>query len=264
MTGTGERLRAAYSQGAAAVFSSKVADYHASRPDYPAALFDALLPAQPIVVADVGAGTGLFTRGLLARGHQVHAVEPSAEMRAVADAAFAREPRFRSVAGTAEATTLPDGSVDLVTAAQAFHWFDIQRARAECLRVLRPGGEMLLVWNDRVAGDAAHDTFDALAAEFGGEQRGALLAHAASRHEAPRFFAGAPVRELAFDHQQRLDVAGLASLLFSRSYMPARNSPAGEQLLQRVQAAFDRCSDGDGAITLRYRTVALVGRPRPA
>jgi SAM-dependent methyltransferase len=260
VTGSGERLRDLYAGDVPAVFSAKVADYHASRPDYPAALFDTLLTA-PAAVADVGSGTGLFTRGLLARGHEVHAVEPSAEMRAAAEAQFTDEPRFHSVAGSAEATTLADVSVDAVTAAQAFHWFDIPRCRAECLRILRPAGQVALVWNDRVLADPVHDALGEVFAEFGGEKREALLAHEASRSHAPAFFNGAVVRELAFDHQQRLDAAGLIALVCSRSYMPARNSSAGADVAARVQRVFDAHADA-ATITLRYRTVALVGRPQ--
>lgn len=261
MPGSGERLRALYAGDVPAVFSAKVADYQASRPDYPDALFDTLFAA-PSAVADLGSGTGLFTRGLLAHGHEVQAVEPSAEMRAAAEAQYTQEPRFHSVAGTAEATTLPDASVDAVTAAQAFHWFDIPRARAECLRILRPAGVVALVWNDRVLDDPAQVALGDVFAEFGGEKREALLAHEASRSHAPAFFNGAAVRELAFDHQQRLDAVGLIALVCSRSYMPARSSPAGAEVAARVQHVFDRHADADAGITLRYRTVALIGRPR--
>jgi SAM-dependent methyltransferase len=261
MPGSGERLRAVYAGDVPAVFSAKVADYKSSRPDYPAALFDAL-PAAPAVVADVGAGTGLFTRGLLARGYEVHAVEPSAEMRATAEAQFAHEPRFHSVGGSAEATTLPDAAVQLVTAAQAFHWFDAQRARAECLRVLKPGGEVALVWNDRALEDPAHRALDEVFDEFGGEKRQALLAHEANRSQAPAFFNGAPVQELAFEHRQCLDAAGLIALVCSRSYMPARASEAGAEVAARVQQVFDTHAGAGTGVTLRYRTVALIGRPR--
>jgi SAM-dependent methyltransferase len=260
MLASGERLRAAHAGDVTTAFSTKVTDYRASRPDYPAALFDAL-PTAPAAVADVGAGTGLFTRGLLARGHEVFAVEPSAEMRAAAEAQFAGEPRFHSVAGSAEATTLPDAAVHLVTAAQAFHWFEVERARAECLRVLRPGGEVALVWNDRVLEDPVHRALDEVFAEFGGEKRQALLAHEASRSHAPAFFNGAPVRERTFDHRQRLDAAGLIALVCSRSYMPVRSSPAGTDVAARVQRLFDTHADA-GGVTLRYRTLALIGRPR--
>ena len=153
---TGAQLRSLYApQGSTGhIFSSKVTGYVASRPDYPAALFDALRTTcdlQPgALVADVGAGTGLLTRGLLARGYTVTAIEPSDAVRSAADHALEHVPAYSSASGTAEQMPLPPQSVDLITAAQAFHWFDIKAARAECLRVLKPQGHVALIWNDRV------------------------------------------------------------------------------------------------------------------
>ena len=123
---TGAALRALYapSGGVPAAFSAKVADYVASRPDYPPALFDALRKACALRngarIADVGAGTGLLTRGWLERGYEVVAVEPNPAMRDACDRHCRAFERYRSVEGTAEAMPLAAGSVDLVTAAQAF------------------------------------------------------------------------------------------------------------------------------------------------
>src|SRR4030095_4583501 len=107
-------------------------------------------------VADVGAGTGLLTRGLLARGFDVVAVEPNPAMREACDRYCAAFDRYRSVEGTGESMPLPAASIDLITAAQAFHWFDIDPARAECLRVLTPHGKVALIWNDRDFSDPLH------------------------------------------------------------------------------------------------------------
>ena len=104
------------------------------------------------VVADVGSGTGILTALLLDHGNTVHAVEPNAAMAAEATARLGGNPRFHAVAGRAEATGLPDASCDVVTAAQAFHWFDIDPTRREFRRILRPGGAVVLVWNIRRTG----------------------------------------------------------------------------------------------------------------
>jgi SAM-dependent methyltransferase len=264
---TGARLRGLYAHdgGVGQVFSAKIADYVASRPDYPAALFDALATDAGLVpgavVADLGAGTGLLTAGLLARGAQVTAIEPSAEMRAAADAWLGAKPGYRSQPGSAEATGLPDASVDLITAAQAFHWFDIAPAQREALRVLRPAGQVALIWNDRREGDPLHVAMDELFAEFGGERRRAMIAHETGRGDVPAFFGFAP-RRFAFDHAHRLDRAGLLALAFSRSYMPARASDAGRAAAQALQTLFERFADADGSVTVRYTTVLMLGRPR--
>ena len=262
---TGERLRSLYAAdgGAPGVFSQKVADYAASRPDYAAALFDLLAsrcpPSVGGLVADVGAGTGLLTRDLLRRGYDVVAVEPSAAMRAEADRQLGASAGYRSVDGTAEAMPLAAASVDLVAAAQAFHWFDIERARAEFLRVLKPRGSVALIWNDRVFEDPLHVAFDELSARFGGARRGALLAHEDRAH-VPRFFGAGRWEELAWPHAHRLDAAGFLALIFSRSYIPARDTPAGREVAAAAQAVFDRFAT-DGAVEVRYRTVLFFGRP---
>lgn len=264
---TGAALRAQHAGGTGAIFGAKVRDYQAARPDYPAALFEALaeelLPARPRV-ADIGAGTGLLTAGLLARGWAVHAVEPNDEMRAAADAWLGAHPGYRSSPGRAEALPLADGSIDLLCAAQAFHWFEIEAARAEALRVLKkPGGKVALIWNDRVPDAPLHRALDALFAEFGGAKRAALLAHE-ERHEVPRFFGGAAAaRELSWPHEHRLDADGLAALVFSRSYMPARDSAAGSAVSAALAPLFARfaAAQGDGRVAVPYRTVAIIGRP---
>ncbi len=218
----------------------------------------ALAPASR--VADVGAGTGLLTAQLLERGHAVTAVEPSADMRAACDARLHDRPGYRSVAGTAEATTLDDACVDLVTAAQAFHWFDIEPARRELLRILRPGGQVALIWNDRQPGDPLHAALDEVFARFGGSRRDALVAHE-DRTDVPRFFGAGRSREFTLAHEHRLSLAGLQALVFSRSYMPARGSDAGRAAVQAVDEVYARWSDDTGVV-VRYRTLAIVGRPQ--
>ena len=150
-------------------------------------------------------------------------------------------------------------SVDLITAAQAFHWFEVEAARTECLRVLAPHGNVALIWNDRVAGDPLHTALDEVFAEFGGEKRAALLAHE-DRSDVPRFFRAARPVELAWPHAHSLDAEGLLCLVFSRSYMPERSTPAGQAVAQRVRRIHDRLGQ-NGTVTVRYRTVVVLGRP---
>nr|WP_315491647.1 class I SAM-dependent methyltransferase [uncultured Rhodoferax sp.] len=264
---TGAQLRSLYEPqgGTGQIFSSKVSDYAASRPDYPAALFEALRVACHLkpgaMVADVGAGTGLLTQGLLAQGYTVTAVEPSDSMRAAADHTLAaRFAGYRSASGTAEHLPLPDASADLITAAQAFHWFDIAAARAEFLRVLKPQGQVALIWNDRVLTDPLHVALDVIFAQYGGAKRGALLAHE-ERGQVPAFFGSCTPQELTWPHEHRLNEEGLLSLVFSRSYMPVRDSEPGRQASQVVRDVYHRLAHKDG-LDVRYTTVAIVGRPQ--
>src|SRR6202020_1636808 len=135
-------------------FSDRVENYVRYRPGYPPEVLPALRAecglAPSHTVADIASGTGIWTRTLLENGNRVFGVEPNAEMRAAGERLLAGFPNFVSIAGTAEATTLADHSVDFVTAAQAAHWFDRERARREFVRILKPGGCLVLLWNGRL------------------------------------------------------------------------------------------------------------------
>jgi SAM-dependent methyltransferase len=262
----GTRLRSYYQAdgGVGEIFTGKVADYVASRPDYPMALFELLgagCQRYPgALIADVGAGTGLLTRGLLDLGYDVVAVEPNASMRSAADYALAQFPRYRSLAGTAEAMPLEASSVDLIAAAQAFHWFDIDRARLEFLRVLKPQGQVALIWNDRLESDPLNVALNEVFEHYGGAKRDALVAHE-QRGDVPRFFGAGVSIQSVFPHQHWLDEGGLLSLAFSRSYMPDRNSPSGREARNELHRIF-RDLSVEGWLTVRYTTVVIVGRPR--
>src|SRR5467141_5189863 len=134
-------------------FSSRVENYVRYRPGYPSAAIDLLKTrcglSPGAVVADIGSGTGILTELLLESGALVIGVEPNDGMRAAAEAHLRAQARFRSVNGTAEATTLAPASIDLLVAGQAFHWFEVEKARREALRVLRSGGFGELLWNER-------------------------------------------------------------------------------------------------------------------
>ncbi len=140
-------------QAPTARFSDRVEDYVRYRPGYPPEVLEllrvecGLRPAH--AVADIASGTGAFTRLLLENGNRVFAVEPNAGMREAGSRLLHSFTQLASVAGTAEDTTLPSCSVDFVTAAQAAHWFDRRRARAEFVRILKPGGWCVLIWNER-------------------------------------------------------------------------------------------------------------------
>ena len=140
-------------------FSDRVADYVRYRPGYPLALIDllraecGLRPDQ--VIADVGSGTGLLSRLFLDNGNRVFGVEPNEEMRQAGEEYLAAHDKFSSVSGSSEATALPEASVDFITAAQAFHWFEPVTTRREFLRILKPHGWVIVIWNDRRISETA-------------------------------------------------------------------------------------------------------------
>ena len=137
-------------------FSSRVDNYTRYRPTYPPAVIELLRDecglTSSSVVADIASGTGIFTCMLLEDGNRVFGVEPNAEMRRAGEKDLAAYPNFTSVDGTAEATTLAAHSIDIVTAAQAAHWFRLDAARQEFVRILKPGGWAVLLWNQRRTG----------------------------------------------------------------------------------------------------------------
>jgi SAM-dependent methyltransferase len=166
---------------------------------------------------------------------------------------------YSSVDGRAESLPLETASVHLIAAAQAFHWFEAERARAEFLRVLTDQGKVVLIWNDRVFDDPLHMALDEVFDEFGGARRAALVAHE-DRSDVPRFFGSTVPQEFSWPHGHYLNQEGLLSLVFSRSYISGRDTREGPMIAERVRKIFSRFA-ANGTVAVRYRTVAIVGRP---
>jgi SAM-dependent methyltransferase len=241
-------------------FSNRVADYIAYRPEYPDALIDYLRGTLGLtsahVVADVGSGTGLLTRLLLENGNRVFAVEPNDEMRRAGEMLMAAFQRLTSVAGTAEATTLADASVDVVTAAQAFHWFDRDAARAEFRRILVPGGRVVLVWNQRRTG----------ATPFMRDYERLLIERAVDYERVDHrrvgaadldaFFDAHTTHRIAFD--ESLDFPSTLGRMLSASYVPAPGHPLHDAIVAGLCGVFERHEHG-GHVPWNYDTVIHSG-----
>ncbi|HEX8162638.1 MAG TPA: class I SAM-dependent methyltransferase [Pyrinomonadaceae bacterium] len=246
----------------AARFDARVADYVAYRPSYPAGVVDFLRDgiglAPGAAVADVGSGTGILSELLLGGGYEVVGVEPNDAMRAAAESRLKSYARFRSVKGTAEATTLGDGSADLITAAQAFHWFDAAGARAEFRRVLRPGGWVVLVWNMRRT-DATPflRDYEKLLREFGTDYA-QVNCEQVSEDRIAEFFAG-DFASKSFDNFQSFDFAGLRGRLLSSSYVPLAGHPNHEPMLASLRRLFD-AHQRDGRVLVEYDAKLYYGR----
>lgn len=243
-------------------FSDRVAHYVRYRPGYPEALLGALEEGAGLgpesAAADVGSGTGISTELLLRAGGEVFAVEPNAEMRAAAEARLSAEPRFRSVAGTAEATGLPDGSVDLVAAGQAFHWFDRERFRAECRRILRAGGRVALFWNSRRTDSTPFlRAYEDLLRRFGTDYERVDHLRLGPADFEP--FFGGPYESRSFPNEQVFDLEGLRGRLLSSSYTPGPGHPDHEPMLAELRGLFDRHQE-DGRVRFEYDTELHVGR----
>ena len=240
-------------------FSDRADDYVRYRPDYPAAAIDWLLESMGdlahLRVADIGAGTGISSRQVAERGPQVIAVEPNAGMRAAA------EPHRRVTAhdGTAEATGLEPESVDLVLCAQAFHWFHQRDAIAEFHRILRPGGRLALMWNQRSHSDPLTRAYIEAIRAVNGEHPVEQMAFEPASIAAGGLF-GAP-RETLYPHAQTLDREGLMGRATSASYVPRAGEP-----LARLQALlgvlWERQHDSKGMVVMRYVTKVYLAERR--
>jgi SAM-dependent methyltransferase len=241
-------------------FTDRADVYDAGRPPYPPDLFELYREAFALtaasVVADVGSGTGIHAAQLRRIPVTVVAVEPNQAMRAHSEERFSGDPGVRVVAGSAEATGLGAGSVDPVTAAQAFHWFDGDAFRDECDRILRRPTGRVLVWNVRSPRRNAFTAgYEGLLERFG---RGDAESRSrwGSRDEVFRFFGRHP-RELVFPNDQRVGRAALEALLDSASYAPARGSAERERAQRELDGLFEAHDDGEGVV-LAYDTIVLT------
>lgn len=243
-------------------FSDRVADYARYRPDYPGELLGWLQSEFGVTscwrVADIGAGTGISSKMFLDAGYRVIAVEPNAAMRAAAIGTLGSHAGFRALPGRADATGLPDGSVDLLVVAQAFHWFDPDAARREFRRVLRPHGLAAIWWNSRrLSGTAFLDGYEALLRRYGTDY--ADVAERYSDDAGMRAWFGGGLRGVSrFDHCQMLDFDGLRGRLLSSSYAPRAGEPAHESMLNALRKLF-LATAKDGVVSMDYDTRAFVG-----
>jgi ubiquinone/menaquinone biosynthesis C-methylase UbiE len=243
-------------------FSSRVENYIRYRPGYPADVLETLRTdcgLTPVaVVADIACGTGIFTRLLLENGNRVIGVEPNQAMRDAAEKLLSGHPNFTAVAGTAEATTLPDQSVDFATAAQAAHWFDLPRARKEFVRILKPRGCAVLIWNERSTDTTPFlRDYENLLIAYGTDYQ--QIRHEHTTDNIGSFFAPSPFEQRVFATQQDFDYAELEGRLLSSSYAPLAEEPRHTPMLQELRRIFD-AHQQNGRVGMEYRTRMYYGR----
>jgi SAM-dependent methyltransferase len=195
---------------------------------------------------------------ILENGNPVFAVEPNSEMRAAGEQLLRSYPNFTSVAGSAEATSLPERTIDIVTAAQAAHWFDREKARREFVRILKPGGWTVLIWNERKTGATAFlRDYEKLLLTYGtdyGEVR-----HERTTAEIAGFFAPARFQSQTFAMRQDFDYPALEGRLLSSSYTPQAGHPNYEPMLAELRRIFD-ARQLKGRVSLEYETRVFYGQ----
>jgi SAM-dependent methyltransferase len=245
-------------------FSNRVEDYVRYRPGYPAALLDllrdecGLRAEESCVIADVGSGTGLLAEMFLKQGNRVFGVEPNQEMRAAGEEYLRAYTNFVSVAGAAEATTLPDTSVNLVIAGQAFHWFEPVATREEFSRILKPGGWAAMVWNHRRMDTPFARDYEAMLVHYGTDYLKVRATYPES-HNVKDFFGAARCRERNLSYSQVFGWDGLAGRLHSSSYAPTEGHANYAPMMAELKRIFDAHQE-DGRLRMEYETKIYFGQ----
>lgn len=237
-------------------FDSRVENYAKYRPNYPPEIIDLLKLEcglnEDSVIADVGSGTGIFSELFLKNGNQVFGVEPNAAMRSTAENLLRNYPRFISHDGTAESTGMPERSVDFVVAAQAFHWFDREKARLEFNRIVRPGGWVVLVWNERRLDSTpflrdCEEMFLRYGTDYG------KIRHENVRKEIDGFFFPKTVQYKSFENLQEFNFGGFEGRVRSASYTPEPGHPNFEPMMARMREIFE-IHNKSGRVIYEYDT----------
>lgn len=240
-------------------FSNRAENYKKYRPHYPSEIIDFLTDTHILnkdsVVADIGSGTGFLSELFLQNGNLVYCVEPNDNMRQAAEQSFKTLPNFRSINGSAEATELSENQVDIITVAQAFHWFDIDEIRVEFSRILKNNGYVILIWNVR-KNDANEfmKSYEDLLNKYGKSK----ISHG-DKIRIERFFSNGKFQTKIFKYSQILDFEGLKGRMLSSSYIPTEEDPNFKDMISELKNVFDK-NQINGHIEIPYDTEVYYGQ----
>jgi SAM-dependent methyltransferase len=245
-------------------FSNRTDNYVKFRPGYPVRLIEILKDecglSETSVIADVGSGTGILSEMFLKNGNSVLAIEPNAAMRGAAEGLLRDYAKFKSIDAAAEATTLRSESVDFVTAAQAFHWFDRARAKMEFARITKPAGWVVLIWNERRLDSTAFlRAYEDLLLRCGTDYEKVRHENVAS--EIAGFFAPQSFKSQTLENVQHFDLESLKGRLLSSSYAPNQDHPNFASMLKELERIF-AANQQNGIVDFEYQTKVYYGRLR--
>jgi SAM-dependent methyltransferase len=209
-------------------------------------------------IGDVGSGTGILSKLFLEAEFWVTGIEPNAAMRAAAETHLSQFPKFISMKGRAEATGLPDASLDLITAAQAFHWFQPDAARQEFCRILRSPRWVALIWNERRrAASRFMHSYEELTANHAAENQ--IVDHERVKTESvPNFFRDHPWKDVTLSHTECMDWNGLRARILSTSRMPGPGESGFDPMMDELRQLY-RKHQVDGRVTFSYFTHVYFG-----
>jgi ubiquinone/menaquinone biosynthesis C-methylase UbiE len=242
-------------------FSNRSDNYAKFRPGYPVGVIEILKHDcglnETSVIADVGSGTGILSEMFLQNRNSVVAIEPNSAMRQVAERLLQRYGKFRSINAAAEATSLETESVDFVTAAQAFHWFDRARARREFARILKPAGWVVLIWNERRLDSTVFlRAYEELLLRYGTDYE--KVRHEKVTGEIAEFFSPESFELQTLENAQHFDLESLKGRLLSSSYAPDQDHPKFAPMLEELKGIFD-ANQHDGIVSFEYETKVYYG-----
>ena len=244
-------------------FSSRVDNYIKYRPGYPNGVIETLRSecglTSDSIIADIGSGTGILTEMFLQNGATVYGVEPNREMREAGERLLKDYQRFSSVEAKAEETTLDDASVDFITAGQAFHWFDREKARTEFARILRPQGWTALIWNERVTNTTPFlVACEQLLKDYSTDYE--QVDHRRIDDKVIRdFFGSDRFRLKQFNNIQVFDYEGVKGRLLSSSYSPEEGHPNFKPMIAELERIFQAYQD-EGRVVVEYITQMYYGQ----
>lgn len=246
-------------------FTERVENYIKYRPGYPQQVLGLLRVEGKLKaasnIADVGSGTGIFTHLLLNEGYTVYAVEPNTAMRQAADGLLHHFPNYHSINGTAEDTTLNPHTIDMVVCAQAFHWFDAQKTKSEFARILKPGGKVALIWNNRqVDADDFSIAYELLLQQQASDYK-RVNHQNLTETDFNSFFKDGSYTFTKYPNAQLFDEAGFIGRAFSSSYVPASNTPEGLEFLKKLKDIFNQ-HHIEGQVNVQYQTEVYIGEVR--
>ncbi|MCY7346771.1 MAG: methyltransferase domain-containing protein [Pyrinomonadaceae bacterium] len=237
-------------------FSNRVENYVKYRPIYPPEVLQLFRDKMDLqtdsTVADIGAGTGISARIFLENGNRVFGVEPNAAMREAAKVFLKDYPDLTLVNGTSENTTLEANSIDFIVAAQAFHWFKQKETRKEFKRILKNGGSVALLWNERQLDSTAFlKDYEKHLIEFGTDYE--TIRHDTITKETLRDFFQTAFAEAVFQNKQTVDFDGLKGRMLSASYVPSPENPRFPAMLKNLETLFAEHAE-NGRIDILYDT----------
>ena len=245
-------------------FSSRADNYSKFRPNYPEDIISYLESEEVLykdsIIADIGSGTGILSELFLKNGNSVFGIEPNSDMRNAAELLLKKYQNFHSIDGSAECTNMEENSINIITVGQAFHWFDQVKARKEFMRILKPEGYAVIIWNNRKrSGSKFLEQYEDLLLTYGTDYRKISNIHI----DFEQFYGFGKnsegyTREV-FENYQFLDYPGLKGRLLSTSYTPLDDHPNYNNMITELEKIYKE-NNQKGLVRFDYETEVYYGR----